>query len=240
MDVLCRIIEHYGVPFDKLIFTDLSDVHLNEKSEAEKSGNNVHLNLNPSVHLNDFSGISVAEVPVSRFQAPKAVTVNLHNEENVVMVPTKASAGYLLGFADPEFISQLPAYTLPGLRVGTYRLFEVSGTSMFPTLQDGDGIAGKWATTADFRDDRVYILVHKTEGILVKRCLFRDGKVIAKSDNNNRGEFPNQVLHLADILEVWYVVQRITRHLSQPGELYKRISDLEAKFTLLEHRLNST
>lgn len=168
------------------------------------------------------------------------VTVLPNNEENVVLVPIKARAGYLLGYGDAEYLEQLPAYSLPGLRHGTYRMFEVAGTSMFPTLQDADAVAAKWATTADFKDDRVYVIVHKTEGILVKRCLFREGKIICKSDHPNRGEYPNIVLNLADVLEVWYVVQRLTRHLAQPGELYNRLSALEAEMALLKDALKGT
>jgi transcriptional regulator with XRE-family HTH domain/signal peptidase I len=238
MDVLCRIIEHYGISFENLMFTDLSNVHLNEKTDVENNGKNVHPNVHPSVHLKDLMVTAEPDVPYGKFEAPKVVTIDISGTENVVAVPVKARAGYLLGFGDPEFVTTLPAYNLPGLRTGTYRLFEVAGGSMFNTLQDGDEIVCRWATVADFRDDRVYVIIHNTEGVLVKRCIFRDGKVIAKSDNNHRGEYPTQVLHLSDIHELWYAVRRFTRHLSQPGEVYKRIIDLEGKVSLLEDRLN--
>ena len=158
----------------------------------------------------------------------------------MVYVPVKARAGYLLGYGDTEFISSLPAYSVPGLNHGTYRAFEVDGNSMFNTLHDHDTVIGRWATDVDFRDDRVFVIVTKNDGILVKRCIFRDGKIIAKSDNNHRGEYPTIVLELAEVAEIWYVVQRWTRQLSQPGEIYKRVIELEAKFALLEGRLNGT
>jgi transcriptional regulator with XRE-family HTH domain len=44
-----------------------------------------------------------------------ATTVNNDNEENIELVPEKAKAGYVNGFADPQFISELPVFRLPFL-----------------------------------------------------------------------------------------------------------------------------
>src|SRR5690606_11060863 len=57
------------------------------------------------------------------------VAVNDKDQENIALVPVKASAGYLNGYADPEFIGELPIFNLPILSEGTYRAFELSGDS---------------------------------------------------------------------------------------------------------------
>ena len=45
-------------------------------------------------------------------------------ETNVIhFVPVKAAAGYLNGYADPEFLDELNTFTLPMLSGGTYRAF---------------------------------------------------------------------------------------------------------------------
>ena len=57
-------------------------------------------------------------------------------------VPVKAAAGYLAGYADPEFIDELNTFTLPMLAPGKYRAFEIVGDSMLPT-QSGSVIVGE-------------------------------------------------------------------------------------------------
>src|SRR5690606_26404552 len=37
-----------------------------------------------------------------------AITVDMHDRENVELVTQKASAGYLSGYQDPEFVRELP------------------------------------------------------------------------------------------------------------------------------------
>src|SRR5208282_4379960 len=51
----------------------------------------------------------------------------------IQMVPVKAAAGYLAGYADPDFLDELNTFTLPMLAPGNYRAFEIVGDSMLPT-----------------------------------------------------------------------------------------------------------
>ncbi len=51
MEDLTKIATIFGISIDKLINSDLSNVHLNENEVAEKNRQNVHLNVHPSVHL---------------------------------------------------------------------------------------------------------------------------------------------------------------------------------------------
>src|SRR5260221_2946580 len=62
------------------------------------------------------------------------VTVHSHKKENIELVPHKAAAGYLHGYAEPEYVKELPKFRLPVLSQGNYRAFEISGDSMLPTL----------------------------------------------------------------------------------------------------------
>src|SRR5688572_27876592 len=60
----------------------------------------------------------------------------------IPFVPVKAAAGYLAGYADPEFIDELNTFTLPMLSGGNYRAFEIVGDSMLPT-PSGSVIVGE-------------------------------------------------------------------------------------------------
>lgn len=170
---------------------------------------------------------------------PQVITVDSQGNENVILVPVKARAGYLNGYADPDFISGLPAYRLPGLNNGTFRLFEVEGLSMYPTLFGGDLVIGSNVDQlGTLRDDRIHVIVTKNDGVVVKRVLNRiktDGKLILKSDNyKDRDMYPPIVCDPQDIIEIWYVTGFISRQMRPPAEMYNRLIDLEGRFTLLE------
>lgn len=256
MGIIVQIAEFFDVDVDDLFKRDLSNVHLNENQKSAKNTKKVHLNVHPSVHplpqkaqnfrveeeLNNGSFVAEPRVVYGGAELPKVVTVDSSGRENISYVSVKARAGYLLGFGDPAYIEKLPAFTVPGYTHGTYRLFEVDGHSMFPTLQASDRVITRWAGISEVRDDRVYVIVTKNDGVLIKRIInrYQEGKIIAKSDNNHGGEFPALVLDLSEISEIWYVVERWTRQLPGPGEIYKRIVNLEAELALLKHRLNQS
>lgn len=255
-DKLTSIVRYFGISLDQLLNVDLRQGNLNEKAEGAKNANfgnpkgNVSGNLTGEnrqfLELSDtqIEPAIVAEeaLKYSTFQAPKVVTVDSLGRDNISYVSVKARAGYLIGYEDPAYIEKLPAFTVPGYTHGTYRLFEVDGHSMFPTLQASDRVITRWTGISEVRDDRVYVIVTKNEGVLIKRLInrYQEGKIIAKSDNNHGGEFPALVLDLSEISEIWYVVERWTRQLPGPGEIYKRIVNLEAELALLKHRLNQS
>ena len=62
-----------------------------------------------------------------------ATTVTPDNRENIELVSEKAKAGYTTGYADPEFIGDLPLFNLPFLSPDRkYRTFQLKGDSMLP------------------------------------------------------------------------------------------------------------
>ncbi|WP_157956040.1 S24 family peptidase [Flavobacterium kingsejongi] len=170
---------------------------------------------------------------------PNIVTVDNSGKENIVLVPVKAAAGYLNGFGDPEFIQSLPTYSIPNIQNGVFRMFQVNGHSMYPTLHSGAYVVGQFVENwiKDIKDDRVFILVSKNEGIVIKRCLNRISKygtIYCKSDN--RREYPSFAMAPSEILEVWEFKMALTWELSNPADIYERINDLEAKVNFLESR----
>jgi phage repressor protein C with HTH and peptisase S24 domain len=158
------------------------------------------------------------------------VQVGPDGDENIEFVPVWAAAGYAAGgFTQPTFIRKLPSFRLPGakFRNGSFRAFEVHGSSMQGTLDDGDLIicryVEKWAH--DILDDRVYVVVTETD-VLVKRVLnqFNErGQLSLQSDNPS---FDVQPLDGREVREVWMGVARLTLNLTNtrldvPVELAK-------------------
>jgi transcriptional regulator with XRE-family HTH domain len=132
-----------------------------------------------------------------------AVTVDRKDRENIELVPVKAAAGYLAGYADPEFLEELPHFHLPMLPQGTYRAFELSGESMLP-LQPGTVVIGEYAEDwPKLRDGILAIVVSRNDGIVFKRIYNRienEGRLSLHSDNP--AYLPYDI-PAEDVIEVW-------------------------------------
>lgn len=151
---------------------------------------------------------------------PRVVTVDNEGNDNILYVPVKARAGYLLGYADAEYMETLPTFRLPGLSNATYRMFEIDGLSMAPNILHGDRVIGEWVEKLeDILDNHVYVIVH-TGGVAVKRVLNRlkdRGKLYLKSDTvMNKQDYPTIEIDPTEIKEVWYGRLKISSDFSEP------------------------
>lgn len=166
--------------------------------------------------------------------APHVVTADKDSNDNILYVPVRARAGYLTGYGDAEYISTLPTFRFPGLNNATYRMFEVEGVSMSPTMQNGDRVIGEWVDDlSKIRDNRVHIVVTKNDGVVIKRVLNRineRGVIVLKSDTlTHRADFPSKQIDPSEIVEIWYSRLKISGDFSEPGEIYRRMNDLEGE-----------
>ena len=83
-------------------------------------------------------------------------------EKNVIhFVPVKAAAGYLNGYADPEFLDELNTFTLPMLAGGSYRAFEIWGDSMLPTPSGSVVIGEKVESLEEVKNNNPYVVLSK-------------------------------------------------------------------------------
>lgn len=131
------------------------------------------------------------------------ITVDDDRKDNIELVPQKAAAGYLNGYADPEYIKELPRFKLPILNQGTYRAFEITGDSMLPIVP-GTIVIGEWVEDYhDIKNGKSYILVTQRDGIVYKRVfnyLEDTGKLFLVSDN--RQYAPYQI-DGTEVIEAW-------------------------------------
>jgi transcriptional regulator with XRE-family HTH domain len=133
-------------------------------------------------------------------------------ETNVIhFVPVKAAAGYLNGYADPEFLDELNTFTLPMLAGGTYRAFEIVGDSMLPTPSGSVIVGEKVHNLDDVKNNNAYIILSKSEGVVYKRVLKSNrtkNKLTLVSDNPVYQ--PYQV-NAEDVLEFWSAQMVLSR-----------------------------
>ncbi|MBS1614917.1 MAG: LexA family transcriptional regulator [Bacteroidetes bacterium] len=135
-----------------------------------------------------------------------ATTVDKANDDNVELVPEKAKAGYRSGYGDPEWIAELPHYTLPGLsKERKYRIFPITGDSMLP-YPDGCYIVGEYVEDwLSLKDDTLCILILKSGGndFVFKQVenRIKNGKILLAKSLNTLYQ-PYEV-PVSDLIEVW-------------------------------------
>jgi transcriptional regulator with XRE-family HTH domain len=131
------------------------------------------------------------------------VTIDHAERDNISLVPQKAAAGYLNGYADAEYVKELTTFRLPMLRQGNYRAFEISGDSMLP-IMPGTVVIGEYVEDLrDLKNGKTYVLVTQREGIVYKRVfnyIDENGKLFLVSDN--RQYSPYQI-NADEVLEAW-------------------------------------
>ncbi|WP_055447474.1 XRE family transcriptional regulator [Lacinutrix mariniflava] len=131
------------------------------------------------------------------------VTVNEMDEDLIEIIPTQASAGYLEGYADPEYIEHLQKIKLPFLPTGTHRAFPIKGDSMLP-VKDGAFIVAKYVESiADVKNGRTYILLTKDDGLVYKRIYKtkdNENALLLSSDNK---AYEPYLVQYESILELW-------------------------------------
>lgn len=217
VETLRTFAKYFGVSLDDLLSKNMEQNQADEDASTEKD-----LMLKAAFPQKD-SGIYTG--------VPRIITVDANGNDNIIYVPVKARAGYLLGYGDAEYMETLPTFRLPGLSNATYRMFEVEGPSMAPNVLNGDRVIGEWVDRLeDIRDNRVYVVVHDG-GIAIKRVVNRlkeRGKLYLKSDTiAHRHEFPTLEVDPSEIKEVWYGRMKISSDFSEPAEVYHRLADLE-------------
>lgn len=222
-EALIAFSKYYNVAIDTLIKVDLSKLPESQVRQLER-GYDVFIK---------GSGLRIL-----------TTTVGTDNEENIELVSEKAKAGYTSGFADPEYISVLPAFRLPFLsKQKKYRAFQINGDSMSP-IPHGAWVTGvfvqDWNT---IRDRDAYIILTLDEGIVFKVAENRireEGRLILHSLNRLYEPFE---VHVSNIREVWQFVNFISPEIpdnpgSETHQLSKTVQELKKEIRAIQTRLN--
>jgi len=190
METIKKICELFDIQLEDLYYSSL-----NEKSS------DTHKNIqNPS---------KTAPIKIL------SITVDSNDKENIEWVPVKASAGYLNGYTDPEFMASLPKFQLPMIKGGTLRAFEIKGDSMLP-IASGTFIIGEYVEDMRLiRDGSTYIVMSQSEGIVYKRVYRVENETYLKMVSDNP-EFETYTLDYSDILEIWKAKAFISTRFPEP------------------------
>ncbi len=169
-----------------------------------------------------------------------ATTVDKENEENIELVSEKAKAGYKNGFADPEFIRELPTFQLPFLsKSKKYRTFQLKGDSMLP-ITDGSWITGEYLQDwNNLVSGQAYVVFTLDDGIvfkIVENRLKEDKKLALYSLNPIYEPYDVPV---AEIKEIWKFINYISAELPDPVLPEDHLLSMVAKLKKNVDRLSS-
>jgi Predicted transcriptional regulators len=161
---------------------------------------------------------------------------------DIQFVPVKAAAGYLAGYADPEFIDELNTFTLPMLAPGHYRAFEIVGDSMLPTASGSVIVGEKVETVDDLKSNNTYIVISRNEGIVYKRVMKNNrakNKLTLISDNP---VYQPYNVNTEDVLELWKATLIIGKANTQPhwdvNQLANVVSTLQEQVSMMKKKMN--
>jgi len=161
-----------------------------------------------------------------------AISYDADNNSNIELVETKAEAGYLESFADPEYIRDLPKIAFPNIPQGTYRGFEIHGDSMLPMESGSIVICAYVESLKDIKAGKTYVIISKTDGVVYKRVKndAKTGQLMLFSDNESY--LPYQI-NYSNIAEVW----QYYAHLSFSDSKYTFNNMLEEKLQDIQRKL---
>lgn len=142
------------------------------------------------------------------------------------VIPYKAYASYLRGYADPEFYEELETIPVPVNKnhKGSYLIFEAGGESMVnitnfemarKSIWPGQKIIGRdlkrdhWKYKLHINSTDCWIIVHRTEGIVIKEIIDHNvdtGEITLHSWNPDKKEHPDYTISLDDVVKIFNVV----------------------------------
>ena len=161
----------------------------------------------------------------SRDVNPGSFNGNLYVKANTMWVPLVnqyAYAGYMGGFSDEEWIGDLPKFPFPvedRTFKGNYMAFEVKGDSMddgtTEGYQSGVIVLGRQIEQHHWRNKLHinqwdFIIVHRTDGILIKRIIEHDvqnGILTLHSLNEYYEDFQ---VELNDVVQIFNVISMMS------------------------------
>ncbi|MFD0762050.1 XRE family transcriptional regulator [Lutibacter aestuarii] len=131
------------------------------------------------------------------------ITIDQKDEDLIEIIPMEASAGYLRGYSDPEYIEHLSKIKLPFLPTGTHRAFPIKGDSMLP-VKSGSYIVARFIDDVrNVKNGKTYIVLTLNDGIVYKRVynkIEEHQMLLLASDNK---KYDPYFVPIDEVLELW-------------------------------------
>lgn len=189
--------------------------------------------------VNGKGDIFMREITKDKNRVRQSIlTLDVRESALIPLVREEAHAGYIKGYHDNEYLSTLDVYKIPGYESGNYRLFEINGDSMIPTVYPREIVVSENVEHWEQLENGTLCIVITEEGIVAKRTYFYEedrNLLILKSDNSN---YKTYSIVLDDVLEVWQVKAKITNIFAQDHLVdAKKLESLESDIQSLKDQM---
>ncbi|MDG1842099.1 MAG: helix-turn-helix domain-containing protein [Crocinitomicaceae bacterium] len=222
IDILIKIADYYQISVDDLCRNDFTKFSEKEWVNLEKK------------YTTDIKGQKLRVL---------TAMVDQNNEELVELIPIKASAGYVSGYADPEYLKILPTFHLPFLsKHKKYRSFPIKGDSM-PPVYDGSYVTGEfiqdWNT---IKSGTPCIIVTLEDGIVFKvvNNMIKEKQSFQLCSTNPI--YKPYMIHVDQILEIWkfvnYISEELPEIIQDEKGITKSINEIQKDIHQIQQKLN--
>ncbi len=198
--------------FGKAIGASLRSVQNYEKGDTQPSADVlmklIELNAKHNTHIDTKTTI---------LNEPDAVWVDYSGFMFVPLVMHRAQAGFLNGYGDEEYYEELPKvpFEVDKEYKGRYLCFEVSGDSMDnnspESLLEGDILLCRevqkhhWSNKLHI-NQWDFVLVHKDEGILVKRIVDHNTSTGDLTLHSLNEYYTDKIVNIKHLIAIFNVV----------------------------------
>ena len=219
MDTLIAFSKYYKIAIDTLITIDLQSLSESQLMQLEH-GADVYIR---------GSQLRVL-----------ATTVDQTNTENIELVNQKAKAGYTNGYADQEFINELPVFNLHFLSEDRkYRTFQLTGDSMLP-IPDGSWVTGEYVQDwKSIANGQACLILTLNEGIvfkIIENHFESERKITLYSLNPIYDPYD---VAANEIKEIWRFVHYISSEIPEPTLPEDHLLSMVARLKKDVDRINS-
>lgn len=187
---------------------------LTGKGSMLVTGGNISSHITNTTQSGNITNITGNNTTI----ATNAQPLQLENIVYAPLVSQYAYAGYISGYADEEYIENLPVvpFIADHEAKGNYVAFEVRGDSMDngtdEGYMEGDRLLGReippdlWVSSKLHIRKWDFIIVH-TEGILIKRIIAHDVDKHLITIHSLNEMYEDKVLDLKDVRKIFNVIE---------------------------------
>jgi phage repressor protein C with HTH and peptisase S24 domain len=173
---------------------------------------------------------------------PAIVVTDKKGQEQILMMDSKAAAGFPAHINDADFYKKLPTMALPQVsnQSGTFICVQITGDSMSPTIQHDQWVVARYEEEFEnIRGGDICLVVTETNGVICKRIYpnKKTGGIECVSDNEQYTAFELQRGQYQQLYKFTCSIS-FTAPGEPASELRKEIKRFEKRLSVLEKKMN--
>tara|TARA_R110002050_G_scaffold191458_4_gene326229 strand:+ start:2010 stop:2828 length:819 start_codon:yes stop_codon:yes gene_type:complete len=172
---------------------------------------------------------------ISPTKAKKLFTANL-----VPLIKEEAHAGYINQCHNEDYVEALDVYRIPGFENGHYRMFEIEGDSMIPSIYPREIVVTESISDWSQIENGTLCIIIADEGIVAKRIYSykeEPSVLMLKSDNP---DYKTYSIAFDKVKEIWEIKAKITSVLNADDHpTIERFKTMESDIQDIKNKLNN-